>query len=80
MVSERDRVHDEDKDYTYTVFRHVLYTVRADGSELTRLITSSYSHEIPFGVSPPVWSPEGQSIAFLYKQFGGRPESIHGQP
>ena len=41
----------------------VLYSVRADGSGLTRLFTTEGDDRIS---GPPAWSPDGEVIAFLH--------------
>ena len=58
------------------VTRSVLYTVKVDGSELNRLLTTSDVPRIDKMVGPPAWSPDGQNVAVLRFTDDGESTSL----
>jgi Tol biopolymer transport system component len=45
-------------------FRHAIYVVRRDGSDLRRVTTTPFINNV-FGEIPVAWSPESRSLAFI---------------
>ena len=56
--------------------RSVLYTVRGDGSELKRLLTTSDAPRIDKIAGPPAWSPDRQNVAVLRLTYDGESSSL----
>ena len=67
-------------DGTRGMFRSVLYSVRADGSELTRQFTTSdNSSQVQQAICCPTWSPDSRWIAFSDYQVNSESEGTLDQ-
>ena len=56
-----------------------LYTVGADGEELTRIFQANVDDHAQSVVSAPVWSPDGEKLAFSFMDLEGMRDSIGKQ-
>ena len=71
LIEETASVRGEDGQYEGTAYRHVLYVVRSDGSETTRVASVDNAPSVNY-MRPPAWSPTGQLLAFAINGGEGR--------
>ena len=65
----------------YWPFRKILFTVRVDGSELTRIAEIAQipvrSRHNTWAATLPVWSPEGERLAFVMAGVEGKTGGVY---